>query len=1171
MRDDDSRLILYLTGLLVSNFVKQRISPDEWNILVGDLVESWSIGLLSGSIPWRMICALTIAGLVNFISVDTLNYHLNRFSIIKRYYQRLPSTIARRMWAERAAIPISSRYVQALIELLSSLRNIGWNSFLPLRVDAATPVPLISSSALPWEEREGWLLSDSWKNWLGTVEYFPVDWEVPPRSTVRALMDEGEGPPMLREGCIVCRGIDWSHDDDDGRIGFELKKAQNKGKQDVEEDKSTTSSSIKSGSFESPALPVGKVLSIEPWEGVPGMGRRVHWQLTGKEGVYCFGGDGGKFDICHVEMNKKGTKIRKKYPYPESLEQIMSRHGFGSRKKFNVLLRILDQGKTVDKYPEGLDILRDGILEWPDLGAAVSVKCLFHSDGAMTIEEKSLLYGSKHNGWEIRFGEPDFVPGSTTVLAPTHAENFPSDRGENEGHSSIYEQLLGSSSHKVRYMKRKEDSKSLRIASEMRLWRRKSVDSRGDSIHLKNHLCAAPSLALTFDKEYHSHNISISQNGRIATCQSSNGRCIAFGSVGFSKGVHYWEVKLEQADIGSIFVGVAEKPAGSTMDTPKLSRWMGWGFVNFRATYTSGIERVYGSHTNNGDIIGVLLDCDAGRISFFYDGLKYGEHILNDLGVAFSNLSPFGFNADGCGGGGASQGAPSGLDGGTRSGRYPANGSVKARTLWPVIGFKNNENRVVFTGKWISNYGQSCIDTLGNVMKVDEAIRCYHNGTMNMPSWMQEEGFSEYNKWRKSNSIVVSSRGCSPIPLCTSNLDVNLDTSPYSCGLACALLGMRQVLLCGDKVEVKRCQGRILELPEVAEVLGTMNGRLFYRLTSQKSEGGSLVEGGGRAWFWDESEVMDDSLLILERKSSHNLEHVIPRLDRFTCYGHDLKVIYEKGALLRSDLEIDSSSSMGTIPVGTTISNIDILDCRMNSSGILRYKVKYNENIGWISKRIRGGSEQLIVERIPTDNDKIITSNNDVDIGLDPIPYSVVLPETAANIWFEKFSKHKVENQASESLAFEDYRQLLSNGVFPNMNVLESDEVIVQIMNSIKAVSPHMNFEDVLYAFKAIFGSSSDKEEPSDKHRDIQEAILCSLPKLDNMPSIDSLMARISMLIAMNRRARQALVWLPAKSTQEGSCLFGGVIGYGASVDKIGRDILVDRHEVRYFIVASVT
>jgi hypothetical protein len=44
------------------------------------------------------------------------------------------------------------------------------------------------------------------------------------------------------------------------------------------------------------------------------------------------------------------------------------------------------------------------------------------------------------------------------------------------------------------------------------------------------------------------------------------------------------------------------------------------GFVNFRATYSSGAERVYGAHCHAGDTVGVLLDCDAGRINYFVDG-----------------------------------------------------------------------------------------------------------------------------------------------------------------------------------------------------------------------------------------------------------------------------------------------------------------------------------------------------------------------------------------------------------------------------------------------------------------------------------------------------------------------------------------------------------------------
>lgn len=71
----------------------------------------------------------------------------------------------------------------------------------------------------------------------------------------------------------------------------------------------------------SPRLPVGTVLSVEPWNGVPALARRVRWHLTGEEGIYRFGADGGRYDICHVETNQKQTRLRKKFQVPESFER----------------------------------------------------------------------------------------------------------------------------------------------------------------------------------------------------------------------------------------------------------------------------------------------------------------------------------------------------------------------------------------------------------------------------------------------------------------------------------------------------------------------------------------------------------------------------------------------------------------------------------------------------------------------------------------------------------------------------------------------------------------------------------------------------------------------------------------------------------------------------------
>jgi hypothetical protein len=96
------------------------------------------------------------------------------------------------------------------------------------------------------------------------------------------------------------------------------------------------------------------------------------------------------------------------------------------------------------------------------------------------------------------------------------------------------------------------------------------------------------------------------------------------GSVGFSSGVHFWEFKIEQADAGSIFIGVSEKPESKQ----RLNRWIGYGFANNRTSYRLAQQSpgeqvaVYGDQFHAGDVVGVVLDMNRGRLSFFLDGLK---------------------------------------------------------------------------------------------------------------------------------------------------------------------------------------------------------------------------------------------------------------------------------------------------------------------------------------------------------------------------------------------------------------------------------------------------------------------------------------------------------------------------------------------------------------------
>jgi hypothetical protein len=244
----DARLVAFLSGLLLSKPVQSSV--DNFGNLQSDIFEAWSIGLLSASLPWRMICAFTAAGVLNQ-NQEVLSRSLLQTPTLSRYFGRLQSTVARRLWAERAAIPVCSRYAQGLVELLTSVhRSVAVSKGLPtdfcrfwgnIQVDAATPLPLCTAIGKPhtprgqfWESDEGWMSSDSgWEVWTGTVVFMPVDWKTPSRSSVRTLMDGGDGPPMLREGCIVIRGIDWDKEgtgaangNDDGKDAYDSEKTR---------------------------------------------------------------------------------------------------------------------------------------------------------------------------------------------------------------------------------------------------------------------------------------------------------------------------------------------------------------------------------------------------------------------------------------------------------------------------------------------------------------------------------------------------------------------------------------------------------------------------------------------------------------------------------------------------------------------------------------------------------------------------------------------------------------------------------------------------------------------------------------------------------------------------------------------------------------------------------
>jgi len=1213
----DARLVSYLTGLFLSKPVAENVENfREYQI---ELFEAWSVGLLSASLPWRMICALTTAGILNQCP-SALSVVVKSSPTLSRYYSRLRGTVSRRIWAERAAVPVCSRYCQAMVELLCSVTRVVNNDdiVLPIPflktwektvVDAATPLPIPEAkSGDDWEVEDGWVSSDrGWEIWTGTMKRFAVDWKVPSQSAVRTLMEGGDGPPMLREGCTVIRGLDWDetkYGNSDGKDLYEIEK----GKRDEEkkserklsktpdgeslerseefgdpveepkaEAKETSIDTVgeeiasdtkkKKKKYPSPKLPIGTVLSIEPWNGIPGVARRIRWHLTGNEGVYRYGGDGGCYDVSHVEINDRETRIRKRHPLPESAEQCASRHGFGLERSQSVLLRLRPSTETEISDGEIL-VRREGVMELPEFGSGVYVHCTFKPDGSFILEEKYLLYGSKDSGWQARFGKPYYVPSTVVTLRPATYEEESSELDAEmiSSNRSLFEEFVGTSTYEVKNLRNRGDGRKLEVTSELRMTRGR-LSVRNGSCQASTRLAEAPMPPpMHFDRDFHASSLSLSRDGRTLSCVSSDGRGTAFGNVGFSKGVHYWEIKLEQADIGSVFVGVAEKPndgSGSSHaynKSPRLDRWHGWGFVNFRATYTPGAERIYGAHCHSGDTIGVLLDCDSGRLSYFFDGLKYGEHILNDLGCAFENISPFGFNVDGCGSGGAGQGAPSGTEGG-RSGRYTAQGCVRPRTLWPVVGLRNLGDRVSFSSKWSSSYGVDSASTLRNIIATDEIVHCFSNSkdgkkndmqsNLGTPRWFVHEAFAEYRRWNSDVWRRTITRGSGPFPLTTFGLDVDLDCSPLACASASALLGLNRALLAGDRVRLKRSAGRILELAEEAVVLGSFQGRLYYKIVSQKSEGGSLTEGGGRAWYWDESEVVD-GLEILGNSKEKDIE--LPQMNRFKCTSSGgLKVVYEGGAVIRSDLEIvEGSLNIGSIAIGTVISKTNVLERRANACGVIRYRVRFEGIEGWISSRIRGGEEEPIV--IPVH----LTEDDDHKDGF-------LTSGDCASEWFKNYSEAIDIKEEKNDTAIDNvdaFERIAVEGIIDGYSEVQSDVFLARTVGKIcdfcEGGNPlHAPFDQVAsaieYAIASVEGRAIEGETLSSLQANAVASASFESLGVRKLPSLQAMIARISILRAFNRRARIALPWISVRPCQEGSAILGGMYGHGATIDRAGR------------------
>jgi hypothetical protein len=237
--------------------------------IAGQLLLAWSQGLHSPNMSLKLLAASVTSSVLQELAfggprgaspVPDLQEAAR--CLIKLPLCRLSALAVARIYKERAALPICSRYLQGLIELAATVSAVSEamnfagtgtsssssNSAVPrllqaqkLQGDSSMPRPLpaqrsttsttssttaatttaaaAASCSREWDE--AFVLSDAgWTVWSGRVTIAPTRWQHPPHTA--ALLSSGLGPdaggaegtgdapPLLLPGCKVIRGPDWT-------------------------------------------------------------------------------------------------------------------------------------------------------------------------------------------------------------------------------------------------------------------------------------------------------------------------------------------------------------------------------------------------------------------------------------------------------------------------------------------------------------------------------------------------------------------------------------------------------------------------------------------------------------------------------------------------------------------------------------------------------------------------------------------------------------------------------------------------------------------------------------------------------------------------------------------------------------------------------------------------
>eukprot|EP01029_Cantina_marsupialis_P024490 TRINITY_DN630_c0_g1_i9.p1 TRINITY_DN630_c0_g1~~TRINITY_DN630_c0_g1_i9.p1 ORF type:complete len:4087 (+),score=1268.81 TRINITY_DN630_c0_g1_i9:118-12378(+) len=529
-----------------------------------------------------------------------------------------------------------------------------------------------------------------------------------------------------------------------------------------------------------------------------------------------------KFEVRPVDINPKTREIICRYPTPKS-KFTKRPYVIDSKFETGVILRLrglFENGVRRCGYIEGE-------LEYPDFNATIALDGWIGPEG-ISVVERELLIG-KQNGdeWKLLFGVAEYCPNTE------HYFSFESLDASCEG-GSQYRVALG-----------RVENINKRCAKRPDLGCHIGVDMDKDTVLSESTLKISAAELFHFCKDTHGGRVEVSEDGMKVTAKSSS---LCRANVGFSSGVHYWEVQLNNAlQPGDVTVGVMERlhsPGSSRRKDlfPLHESFRGWSFLNWR-TFQSPQpqshrveQRAYGGEYTAGDVLGVLLDMDRGILRFTLDGLHYGEHHVRSFDIAATDI------------------------------RGDAGGRKLGRVLYPYVGMRRGSCSFSLTKRFISTRGRDMGNSVQHLTNLQTILPSFAPLSSSLPSTVLE--FESESRKDALESLVEGGfvHACKTrkiFPTRAEGVSVELDCSPESIAAA----GYK--FLPGDRVVVQVCNQQQMERSEIATILGVKGNRLWYRIISRQLTNiadSSILSG---AWYWLPEEI---ALLGVEKEANRGFD-----------------------------------------------------------------------------------------------------------------------------------------------------------------------------------------------------------------------------------------------------------------------------------------------------------